>query len=737
MMLFLALSVSMIVIALVSLLISLIREDDYVDLLSLAISFFVLMLPLYFNAFYGVPYFVSIPLFILLIFLVTVNRPSSLAMNLTNFQFRKSINHLGIFFLIFVSMFFVFASPFQFKQELYVNPDPYGYASVTGAVKEFGSFERVLDQYEGQTGVPFRYDANWDNPSEFVKLESPWQIPNVTLKYGIANGYYLHNGFSFLLQKILQLVSTNEIRTFVTFWSVLTIFSATLVIGLAALLGQRFLLLTPYLEYSRNRESKPNSPKIHSNAIYFASLLATLILALNSRWFGVFIIEGFGNQLLSYAICLACSILSFDWVFGRLRTKTFLMLMSILLVTQFFVYAQQIVFQGLIVVVAVLSKVFGGNSIHSILLSGKNWKTIFTIFLLAILIPVLLNVPIVDTAIRALRQSGGGGATHLGVLSPLKTLGFYSGKFGDLVDVRDERDQNLFVETIWPASGPNGLDYKLRGQGYSIEINSINSIYLSLFIVTALTLIICRVLIRQNKYLGLFVFFNIFPLLTLETYYFYTHTGNFLIQNPNNLFNDYIWMRILAYTAVVMWPLLAFCGVILIDRLLTAKFFSLNKFFKVRSTHRVNDKEFLLKKAKRILCLLVFINIPLLASNYAQANQISYFSDNTVVIEKCEPNFRKGAVVYLSTDSIVPELLVSTCGSDVRFINDSFSVVHQPDGLRHDLYRLERIGEESWRLFKYANFLFDREIRTPCDLDCFNSLFADSFQQIAISPKNR
>lgn len=702
---------------------SVIRRSEVVDLLSLFTSVLCLFLPMYFSAYYGVTYWISVPIFLLSISISTVKARRTLMSDLKQLDFRFSCFHLGGFFFIFIILAFVFASPFNFKQELYVNPDPYGYSSVTGAVKAYGDFQMVLDQYQSQVGVPFRFDANWDNPSEFVKLASPWHIPNVTLKYGIANGYYLHNGFSFLIQRLNNFSAGNDVEFFVVFWSLLTILSCSFVIGLAALLGERILQLGISNMKFSNQKFELAPYRLKSKLTLPAQVLLIFFMALNSRWFAVFVIEGFGNQILSYAICLASLLVSFDWLFRKLSTNTFTILAVIFLCAQFFVYAQQLVFQALIFLISIFAKVLYSQSVAQAFRSLRNFKKSLPILFFAIISPIILKVPIVDTAIRALQQNGGGGATHLGVLSPLKTIGLYSGNFGKISDVRDFNNQNLFLQKIWPESGPNGISYQIRGQGYDLETHSLSNIYFSLAAILIFLLLICFTLYRGNRLLSSFILLNLIPLVTLEFYYFYSHTGSFLIENPENLFNDYIWMRILAYSAVVIWPIFSATILQTIIKLAYARTLNLRKASQLRTQEERH------KLYRAFILFLTSLNILIVSINFSQAKEISQYSDSAIVIDNCGPVFTDGKTVYLSTESIVPELMVSVCGSDVRFINDSFPVLHEPNGSTQVLYRLERTEGKGWRLFPYANFVFNRPIQTPCDLACFESLFSDSLER--------
>jgi hypothetical protein len=180
--------------------ISIILGDSKVEISSLFTSFLLLLIPICASTFFGFSFWITS----LMLFLATF----ALAFRTTRIRvktFREmlllSIPGKSSFFALFsfLAIGISVAAPFGFQQSVYVNPDPYGYSSVSGSVLRYGNFQKVLNEYEPLLGVPFKWDANWDNPDEFKYLRSPWEIPDSTLKYGIANGYYLHNGFSFLI----------------------------------------------------------------------------------------------------------------------------------------------------------------------------------------------------------------------------------------------------------------------------------------------------------------------------------------------------------------------------------------------------------------------------------------------------------------------------------------------------------------------------------------------------------
>jgi hypothetical protein len=134
------------------------------------------------------------------------------------------------FYTVFIILQGIYGLTNNFQQKVGINPDPFGYAAVTGAVNRYGSFNNLLRQFEPFTGTKFSFFLNWDNASEFTKLETPWLIPDSTIKYGIVNGSYLHNGMSFILRPFTNYFQ--PIEGFIVGWKFFTILFSSLLISI-------------------------------------------------------------------------------------------------------------------------------------------------------------------------------------------------------------------------------------------------------------------------------------------------------------------------------------------------------------------------------------------------------------------------------------------------------------------------------------------------------------------------
>jgi hypothetical protein len=612
----------------------------------------------------------------------------------TRIQIVRPSLDLIFFYVTFTIFQIIFGFSSNFSQKLYVNPDPFGYASVTGSVNRFNSFPDLLKQFKSFTGTDFAYNLNWDDPSQFTKISSPWLIPDAGIKYGIGNGFYLHNGFSFLLRPLTQ--GSSLIDNFVIGWKFLTIFSAALLLSL--------ILKSALTIFSKITLNDSNDKLLnHGNRLekllhlfYLGSIL--LILSLNSRWYSVYIFEGFGNQILSYAICIGTFIQIATFKEMKKCSKNiflFIIELSLLFVTQFFVYAQQIPFQIICLIAGIIYS-------YNILKLFKKLHIVLPLLFATIIL--IINIPIVKVAFEALSSSGGGGATHLGVLTKLKTVGILPDNNFQINSVVDSNGKNLFIDLLWPNSHANGLGWNLRGQGYTPLIESITSVWVHLII--SLILIIYLIFFINKKMVLLFSIL-ILPLLFLEIYYLFTHTGRFLINNPNNFFNDYIWMRLNAYSSIYFW-LLIIC---------------LFKIYFIDAKSQFKFKQSRSKKYGFISIILSCFLLWSIFNTFTVSKKVDSFSVTTKkIVNDCPSWFKSDGPNYVISNNMFPEVLITLCQADIRFLSDSFSVRHNADGNVHDVTSIKYFPEtKSWKVSKIGTINFVHDIQSPCDMKCLMS----------------
>jgi hypothetical protein len=198
------------------------KRDNYGSLdLLLSISFLVISTST--SAYLGINTILVISLTIILFLILQLFKTTKISK-------LKANSDMLYFYFIFFIFYVLFGSTSNFIQKLYVNPDPYGYATVIGATDRFGSFPNLIREFKQMTGSDFSFNINWNDPSQVANKIAPWNTPDASLKYGIGNGMYLHNGLSYLLRPLVNLDKINE--TFVMGWKFFTIFSSALLLSL-------------------------------------------------------------------------------------------------------------------------------------------------------------------------------------------------------------------------------------------------------------------------------------------------------------------------------------------------------------------------------------------------------------------------------------------------------------------------------------------------------------------------
>jgi hypothetical protein len=71
---------------------------------------------------------------------------------------KPSLDMLYFYFTFFI-FYFLFGATSSFVQKLYVNPDPYGYATVIGATDRYGSFPNlIIKGFKQMTGSDFSFN---------------------------------------------------------------------------------------------------------------------------------------------------------------------------------------------------------------------------------------------------------------------------------------------------------------------------------------------------------------------------------------------------------------------------------------------------------------------------------------------------------------------------------------------------------------------------------------------------
>jgi hypothetical protein len=261
---------------------------------------------------------------------------------------------------------------------------------------------------------------------------------------------------------------------------------------------------------------------------------------------------------------------------------------------------------------------------------------------------------------------------------------------------QDNFGKYLQTQKLWPNSGYSGTGWMLVGQGYDIYIRPLFLVWIEIVLFIFL-LIFLNLLSRKRIVLGLT--FLLSQLFILQSYYLYTHTGNYIIKNPDNSFNDYVWVRLLAFLSIFIW-----IQILLVVSMLYLKYFKIvtNKF----------------KKFSLPIIILMFFTWSM-TNTYQIANQANKYSQATIIFKDCPKWLKSKEPNYFLTNNIFPELLITLCPVDIRFISDQFTAVHKADNKTHDVTQIVYSPDtRKWEINRIGTLLLNKDLQSPCDLRC-------------------
>jgi hypothetical protein len=599
-------------------------------------------------------------------------------------------------FYVFIAVFFILSffiyigHGVGIEYRLFVNPDPNGYAVVTGAVDKYGSYPELLKVFEKYTGLPFKYDYNWDSPNQFPLIASPWLIPDSLIKYGIANGFYLHNGISYLALPLLKLVA-NPIQSFSIIWAFWSLIGAS-------------LLVTMVYEICRKAVSK--RAVLRTKELVTIALV-TISLSLGSFFILIFVIEGFVNQLVSLAQTLCGFLIGLLLIEKQNKREKLrvIIFMLILLTSNWFTYAQQIPFTVFAFLVGLLGDV-GFQKFKNSLLNMKNKILKMTAFLFAASIGafVIFRSQGVAEAFRALTKSAGGGAVHLGAVNPLSALGLNNQNVINVLDTGGSGSAIKLEAIIWPNSAFDNYGWNLVQQGYKLNMTTMNSlkIVLLLLLLFCLSVFVIKSL-RQYFYLSVLCV----PFILLPYYYLHIRSGNYLKNNQSATFSDYVWMRLLSILGTFTLPLI----VTIVSSLI---------ILQIKKRNAKADRFFSFSNV--LLIILICFTVLRLgdvyntSASHIKNSQISYVS------KKC-PNFLyTQPEPFIITKQIVPELSLSVCAQSLNLLTDSFPVIISTNQTPKNVIRIEQKSSGEWLWANVGTLVVRKEFKTPCNLECLRSI---------------
>jgi hypothetical protein len=498
-------------------------------------------------------------------------------------------------------------------------------------------------------------------------------IPDSTIKYGIANGSYLHNGMSFILRPFTNYFQ--PIEGFIVGWKFFTILFASLLIG---------ILFKTALIVSRKFQISNNINRKNQKLIIIIVGIFLLALPLNSRWFSILIFEGFGNQFFAYLICIGTFVTTIDNK-NIFRNKVALFELIILFLAQFFVYAQQIPFQILCLLAGMLYSYEAKINIR------KFSALILPFFLIAVV--VFKKIPFVSYALGVvIGGSAAGGATHTGMLSNLKVSGLLPDTNFSLFQFFDDNTLQV-VHKVVNWGWYNGLNYyPMTAYGYDIEHTSIWLLWAEL-ILTVLILLSLLFKLKKNK--GIIVLnILLLPLTILQMVYLFFNT----VIDLKSGVSDYAWMRITSYSSIYIWLAITILLIVRLQRRLISKVI--------------------------LNMILIYVTIFLSWSIFNTSNQslnFNRFSLPSKIVNNCPEWFSHDKPNYISSDGIFPQVLLTLCKNDIRFFNDPWGVTFLPDKNIDNIteLRYNKYGEK-WEINIIPKIDFITDIISPCNIECVN-----------------
>lgn len=610
-------------------------------------------------------------------------------------------------------------------QRYFVNPDPYGYAAVTGLIKKYDGLPNGFRSIEKFTGVPFSYDASWTDSTQFLLIDSPFHIPDFLVKYGVSNGMFFHNAGSV----IGLLFGKNAPSEFFTMWATVTLLSISLVIALACkvcfyLVDSMRLVNSARFENRRKKSNNTAISQENSKGLWIFSSCIITSMFLGSVWLLPMLWEGYLNQFLSYALTLGVFSVSLRIAFELsmspakelLRTNSSaksvssfgtgqlgnlgaeiskksllesLLLLLIFIAATVVTYAQQIPWQ--ILGMACVALFSGWKWLFS------NFKNLFLalgVITLTLLLAFLLPQTRRGLAMFSGNGESAGGSMHLGAFSPTRVLVPFSNF--DLVQVTDpgQYGNQYFKELIWPGSIGEGYAYKLRGQGYVLVAEGIGSIYMSSLLIVSLLLLIFVLSRAKLRFLS-FIFLTLL-LIGTNLFYLYSQTGQRVLENGNASFNDYLWVRLWAVTSIYLIPIMVA--------------FLYNAILNLRPSF--------VKVLNALAAVLLLVSVTYIQS---YASNLEQYSINATIVNSCPDLLMNEQGNYYISPVIVPVLGITVCGKNMDFLSDSFPSERGPASVRNVISIDGDARTGKWKIEKIGTLELVTRLKSPCGEECVRS----------------
>ena len=588
----------------------------------------------------------------------------------------------------------------------HMNPDPYGYMALSGALMKYGSIHEIMSKWSEFTGQIYTQGLNWDLPTKF--LPNAWLVPDMVIRYAVdevVNGQRI--GFSSLLVPGMQLF--NPISFFLICWLALSI------VGLAMLSGSLYDLALREKSKLKKIEStlKDSELRINSKSrtssnsqvvsiksprdFYYLSIIA---LTISPIWGLVFIFEGLSSQLCTAAAIVAVFTLCIDLQengYRENRIKIVLILMICL--GAYFIYVQQLPMILLAGISPFIVQLFKVKRLAV-------WVKALAVFVMLCVTYFSLQFTSLKTYFELVVGSSGHGSIHLGSVNPVTAQ--FSG-----------------IDTFWnsPSSLPRtqALMFKnFMDSGLGIPTTRSNQIYgyvilessfyeQMALIVGAFILLMLTVVFLQRKGFSFALTSSLIPLgiwCSLLVYYLFSHVylvfyyakdGNQERELPPP-FSDYVWLRLISVFSIYLLILLSLV------------------------IGRVNFSKFTKKIISSVVVCIFLFSLFSFIKVAIQFQKVSYPGSVAVSCDELS-EFNDPIYVYQHDQGSQAVQAITLCGEKLLSFSDPFPAKLVADGQRHDVIDLVLNPKlKSWELIKRGSFAMTQDIQTPCDYVCIQRL---------------
>jgi hypothetical protein len=576
---------------------------------------------------------------------------------------------------IILSVFSTFAG---IKNHIYfVNPDPYGYMSLSGALKKYGNFPAILEEWEKYTGNDFQFDSNWNIPTRL--LERSWLVPDLQVRYAADALNFPRVGISSFTASIPDsLYSANIVNV---------LFLAFTLFACSALIGS--------LVEIANVNSNLNTNKKNLQSI-LASIQSPILLGsmfLIGPWVLVLIYEGFAAHLISMAATvLVVNLIISESIISNAKLNTNLLFkLTLILLSTYFIYLQQLP----IIMLVMFALIF-----FEFLRNKRNQIVTYTmVFLILAGLSILsLLLPGTKYLLNQIQGNNGHGAVHIGSPGILEILGLNNNFFRDHIGDTKPVASQIFADTL-----NSNIAIGTTQIGYTQFSSSMISILLQAVLVIFL-ISVSLLIFKPHKEQKISIFaISIITILTIlySCYYIYTHVyqvfSKYKQGNPVDVvFNDYIWLRLLSIIAVFFYIYIA-----LLYNLMAKK-------FNVTSSPG----------------MMFFVSLIFIFSSFnfiSTAKQYNKYGTPGIV-EDCKyfDTIKNPVFIWNNSQANQTAISIAVCDFPVFALTDSFPGVKLPDvNIPYNVVYLNYSPtNKSWRAKIIGTLDSNNSLVTPCDMIC-------------------